>query len=178
MSQQQSAHSELHISDPLEFARREQRLEREVPVSMLPRYAAGLVGAEQVPVRFEVRGEWVSNVLGNGGQAFLVLDIHAEPTLRCQRCLSGLSLPLDIASRLLLVPPGREMPDEDLEEDDFDPIAAEPDLNVLALVEDELLLALPLAPRHENCDTPHPRVEDDSASPFAALAKLRGAGNK
>ena len=42
---------------------------------------------------------------------------------------------------------------------------------------DELLLGLPIAPRHEKCEAPNPRGPDDSASPFAALAKLRGTGS-
>ncbi|MBB4010888.1 uncharacterized metal-binding protein YceD (DUF177 family) [Niveibacterium umoris] len=80
--------------------------------------------------------------------------------------------------RFLLVPPGEVIPDDELEEDSFDAIAAERNLDVLALIEDELLLALPISPRHEVCDTPQPRERDDSASPFAALASLRGAGKK
>lgn len=47
------------------------------------------------------------------------------------------------------------------------------DLDVLALVEDELLLGLPIAPRHEKCETPDPRGTDDSVA-LHALAKLRG----
>ena len=48
------------------------------------------------------------------------------------------------------------------------------------LIEDELLLALPLVPRHEQCPEPLPRafVEDDPAidpadNPFAVLAALK-----
>ena len=53
-------------------------------------------------------------------------------------------------------------------------------LGVPELIEDELLLALPLVPRHDVCPAPLPRafVEDDPATdpadnPFAALAALK-----
>ena len=65
-------------------------------------------------------------------------------------------------------------------ETEDDVLALTPTLDLLALVEDELLLALPLVPRHEVCLQPLPRalVDDDPAvasadNPFAALAALK-----
>jgi len=46
--------------------------------------------------------------------------------------------------------------------------------DLLALVEDEVLLALPLVPRHENCDPPVKAGVDEEISPFAVLRQLRG----
>jgi uncharacterized protein len=46
-------------------------------------------------------------------------------------------------------------------------------MDVLALVEDEIVLAVPIAPRHESCDAPRPSDGVKKESPFAALAKLR-----
>ena len=53
-----------------------------------------------------------------------------------------------------------------------------------ALIEDELLLALPLVPRHDDCPsrcrapapTPTRRAEERPQHPFAALAALRRKG--
>jgi uncharacterized metal-binding protein YceD (DUF177 family) len=59
----------------------------------------------------------------------------------------GLRHVLRIKSRLQLVGPGEEWPDEDLADDSADAIEAEKELAVLSLVEDEVLLALPIAPR-------------------------------
>ena len=170
MSHQSAASRRVYIPDPLEFSRREERIEGEVLLASLARLRDSL--ADSVgSARFVVAGEGVEK------DRFLVLRVEADTVLQCQRCLQSLAWPLSLEARLLLVPPGREMPDEGLEEDNFDPILAERDLDVLALVEDELLLGLPIAPRHEKCETPNPRGPDDSASPFAALAKLRGAGS-
>lgn len=158
-----------YIPDPLEFSRRGESLEGEIPLAALGRLQDALMDSSGT-AHFVVRGESFEK------DRFLVLEVEADPVLQCQRCLQSISWPISLETRFLLVPPGREMPDEGLEEDDFDPIRAERDLDVLAFVEDELLLALPIAPRHEECETPDLRGADDSASPFAALAKLRGTG--
>ena len=60
-------------------------------------------------------------------------------------------------------------------------LALEPALDLQSLVEDELLLALPLVPRHEVCPEPLPLEPEPAAPaaahPFAALAALkRGPG--
>ena len=50
-------------------------------------------------------------------------------------------------------------------------------LDLPMLLEDELLLALPLVPRHDVCPEPLPRAFRDEADaaerPFAALAALK-----
>lgn len=154
------------LPDPLEFARRGESLSGEVALAALPRLADVLAAPSGV-ARFEVRGESM------GRDRFLLLAIVAEPKLRCQRCLGSMGWPLTLDSRLLLVPPGQSLPDDELEDDSSDPIVAERDLDVFALVEEELLLGLPIAPRHKVCETPHGHEQDEKASPFAVLARLR-----
>jgi uncharacterized protein len=61
--------------------------------------------------------------------------------------------------------------DDDCEEDLLSP---SPDLTVQSLLEDELLLAMPLVPRHDRCDSPIELAADpDLPHPFAALAGLK-----
>ena len=79
-----------------------------------------------------------------------------------------------IRNRLLLLRPGEEVPEDDLENDEVDALEVEPRTDVLALVEDELLLALPLVPRHEACEAPVKAGGDEEISPFAVLRNLRG----
>jgi hypothetical protein len=43
-------------------------------------------------------------------------------------------------------------------------------------IEEELLLALPLAPTHENCSMPAAQENGDERSPFAALKGLKPRG--
>jgi uncharacterized protein len=71
------------------------------------------------------------------------------------------------------VPPGQSWPDDELAEDGFDAIAAEMEMALLPLIEDEVLLALPIAPRHQTCKLPAAYIECNGPSPFAVLGQLK-----
>lgn len=106
-------------------------------------------------------------------RAWLELKVSGEIELICQRCLTGVSFPVQIISRLQLMSPGQVWPDEDLTDDRIDAIDADEALAVLLLAEDEVLLALPIAPMHESCEPPEAADKEQEPSPFAALAALR-----
>jgi uncharacterized protein len=80
----------------------------------------------------------------------------------------------NVQNRLLLLRSGEELPENELENDAVDALEVEPLTDLLALVEDEVLLAMPLVPRHENCEPPVKAGVDDEISPFAVLRQLRG----
>jgi uncharacterized protein len=155
------------IINSLAFAREGKRLNGRIPLSELPRLANVLVDTDGV-VDCEIAGEQ-----DRDGPAYLVLRLAGSLTLRCQRCLETVVEPLAVTNRFLLVPPGQPWPDEELAEDAFDAIAAEKEMALLPLIEDEVLLALPIAPRHKTCDAPVPFVEENEPSPFAVLRKLK-----
>jgi uncharacterized protein len=46
-------------------------------------------------------------------------------------------------------------------------------LDLTPLLEEEILLALPIAPRHERCEPPAAAAASKEASPFAQLARLK-----
>jgi uncharacterized protein len=91
-----------------------------------------------------------------------------------------MTVPLHVGRRFFFVP-GEEAAaalDEDSEDD---VLALTPSFDLHVLVEDELLLALPIVPRHDVCPVPVPLVFEDDGSaaepadhPFAALAALKG----
>ena len=107
----------------------------------------------------------------------LQLEVSGTISLSCQRCLGAIPFDLDVDSLLELVPEGEEMSQDELEDDtrDFLPVARE--LNVAELVEDEILLALPVAPRHEKCSLPGAADAGERENPFAVLAGLKGKPN-
>lgn len=107
------------------------------------------------------------------GKNWLELGVKGTLRLACQRCLEGLDYPVEVETRLLLVPSGQPWPDEELAEDGFDAIAADEEMTVASLVEDEVLLALPLSPMHDVCAATLPHANESEPSPFAALAKLK-----
>ena len=111
---------------------------------------------------------------GEDGMLCLWLSVSGELRLTCQRCLQALLLPLQVESRLLLVPSGASWPDEELADDGADAIEALTEQSLASLVEEEVLLALPLAPRHESCALPAVGGADTRpASPFAALVRIK-----
>jgi uncharacterized protein len=155
------------VIDSLEFARAAGRFEGRVAVAEFDRLAE-LIGNSSGALDCTVLGERDSE-----GQSYLVVRVAGELELRCQRCLKSLFWSVSLSSRLLLVAPNTDWPDDDLAEDECDAIGAEKALPLLPLLEDEVILALPLSPRHEMCDPPVPDGEDRESSPFAALAKLK-----
>jgi uncharacterized protein len=109
----------------------------------------------------------------------LHLQVSGRLGLRCQRCLGEVGFECAIDSRLLLMPPGvpsSEWPEDELEADDYDAIPANREMALLELVEEEVLLALPVVPRHAECRFPADvgaEEEESESSPFAALAGLK-----
>jgi len=165
--------SDVYI-DSLEFARGGRRMAGVVAVGSLRRLA-DVLADDQGDLNWSVRGEVATDNVGQR-QAYLVIEVSGEIRLVCQRCLTALPYHLSIESRLLLVPPGKSWPEEDLEDatdESPDPIEALVEQPLLDLVEDEVLLALPIAPRHESCSVPAHDDGKAAASPFAKLAQLK-----
>lgn len=142
-------------------------LDRSVGLDELPRLA-DLLGATTGRLSVRLFG-WRDEE----GKSWLQLAITGDPVLCCQRCLGGVRFPLAITSRLQLIAPGEDWPDDDLVDDSADAIAADKALALVSLIEDEVLLALPIAPRHEHCESPGANIDVPAASPFAALAALK-----
>jgi len=119
-----------------------------------------------------------------GGQPepWLALTAQACVRLPCQRCLQDFDLPLRIARSYRFVADEALAAalDADAEED---VLALPKRLDLHELLEDELLLALPLVPMHENCPEPltagvatlepEANAAPDRAHPFAALQSLK-----
>ena len=103
---------------------------------------------------------------------------RTELRLRCQRCLEAMPYPVDVRFRLAVVQSAGEA--ERLPEA-LDPLLiSEGRLRVADVVEDELLLSLPLVPKHapEHC-APHgdgsagPRETTATAGPFSMLGAIK-----
>jgi len=105
------------------------------------------------------------------GRPALAVTVAGSVAMTCQRCLEPVSVPVNIAVELELRESQREI---ELADDDVDRALASKTMDVVALVEDEVLLDLPMSPRHETCEA---AAVGDSAvartNPFAALAKER-----
>jgi len=178
--------------DVAAFCRDGGELSGELPLQALPRLAESVLrcadGAAEPPVQWRAEGSLLP-VTGGAPQHLLDLSVRARPMFECQRCLQPVALPLDVRRRVRFVA-GEETAARLDEELDDDVLALVPRLDLPALIEDELLLALPLVPRHDECpELPaalRPTAEggeagnggengegDARSHPFAALAELR-----
>ena len=155
------------VVDGLEFARLGRRLAGKVPIRALSRLADQLADGDG-EIAWELRGE-----RDEEGRAFLCLQLSGKLRLRCQRCLGSVDEALAVTSRLLLIEPGHAWPDEELAEDGFDAVEAGKEMALAPMIEEEVLLALPIAPTHGTCDQPLSSHEEHEPSPFAVLAKLK-----
>jgi len=153
------------------FAREGRVLEGILAVSGLERLHDLLVEVSG-NVSFRLRG-----FKSERGELMLHVQVGGMIPLACQRCLKAIPFELDVDSLLEIVPEGADMSQDELEDDtrDFLPLAGE--LYVAELVEDEILLALPVAPRHEKCGLPGAADAGERINPFAVLAGLKGKPN-
>ncbi|MDR2364831.1 MAG: YceD family protein [Zoogloeaceae bacterium] len=115
----------------------------------------------------------LSGVTGDQGQARLRLQVTGRLLLVCQRCLGAAAYDLRIDRLLELAPEGSAPTQEEMEDDNVDILPLDGALAVDALVEDEVLLSLPIAPRHAECALPAAAAGDARANPFAALVALK-----
>lgn len=104
----------------------------------------------------------------------LRLKIAGHLLLPCQRCLKALDYDLTIDTVLRLVPEAAldaEMSDDP---DEPDCIVASAELDLTALIEDELLMALPAYPRHEDvgCNNVEGKAGTSKLSAFSVLSEL------
>ena len=163
--------------DVMAFCRHDGRLRGDGPLSAMPRLAAGvqalLPGAQ---ASWSAQGS-LRPVTGGPAEVWLHLQGRAEVRLECQRCLQSMTQALEVDRRFRFV--RHEAEAAALDEHSEDDVLALPQrLDLHELLEDELILALPIVPRHEVCPQALPRAIEPEAepapNPFAALAALRG----
>ncbi len=94
-------------------------------------------------------------------------ELHGAVVLTCQRCMQPVSIEVDDSFQVLIVEEER-----DDEPGGYEPVVAKPSrLDLRWLAEEQVLLALPLVPMHENEDCAEntaPAAAEESASDEAA----------
>lgn len=128
----------------------------------------------------EVSGEvsWhLEGFKGERGESLLRLTVGGIIPLACQRCLEAIAFELDVDRLLEVIPVSADVSQDELEDDSRDFLPVEKELDVAELIEDEILLSLPVAPRHDRCGLPGASGIGERVNPFAALAGLKGKPN-
>lgn len=157
--------------DALKLADAGGELGGEVDPAQLPRLADRVVAGEGA-----ARIVWrIAGGHDAQGHPALTLRLDGVAFMICQRCLRPFAVPVAQETALLLARNEHELVRLDAEEPEV-VLAGEP-LDPLTLVEDELLLSLPFAPRHDEAKCGAAAVAgpvaQDADKPFAKLAALR-----
>ncbi|MEY5101058.1 MAG: hypothetical protein RJA36_3777 [Pseudomonadota bacterium] len=179
------------------LAQKDETLSGRAPLSAFARLSEGLpeFAAALAPVAWSARAQWrqplgtlaveAASAVMAEPQLWLQLQVSAEVPQTCQRCLSPYvqAVEVDRWFRFVATEAIALAEDDDSEED---LLVLEPRFDLLALVEDELLMELPLVPMHDECpEAPRmstgelPESEpQDKPNPFAALAALKARSGK
>lgn len=155
-------------------------VEGRLPLAALTRLRDSLVDTEG-EVRFSL--DFAQDTLR---VPYVELKIDAELPLLCQRSLQRFLFPVSIVQRLGLIHSGtgREEADEAGLPEGYEPLLMPEDgmLQTAELVEDELILAVPVVPLMPGTesmggDWPAEEAEQERVNPFAALSALKNKSN-
>jgi uncharacterized protein len=159
------------VIDAFEFCRNSGYREGVTPVAEMTRLAADCADPSG-EITWSIQGGQTKQ-----GYPSMTLSVEGEVNLVCQRCLGPFAYHIDSSTMLVL---GKDDADADeieevLDDESIDVIVGSHEADLRQLLEDEALLALPQAPKHEVC--PDTKLIDslksDKVSPFAALKSLK-----
>jgi uncharacterized protein len=155
------------VIDAFEFCRNGGYREGVTPVAEMTRLAADCAD-DSGALRWSMQGSETRQ-----GYPALTLEVAGPVKLVCQRCLQPLEFELDSSTMLVLGKDDEEADsiEEILDDESIDVIVGSHACDIRQLLEDEALLALPQAPKHEVC--PDSKLLDalkaEKVSPFANL---------
>ena len=153
------------VIDGFEFASAGESLQGLWPIRDFPRLH-DMLAAHEGDVAYEVDG-----VRDDHGRPGLRVRAQALLQLRCQRCLEALAFEVRADELLVLAATQAEIDAEPPGVHSADRVVGAKEMAVRDLIEDELILALPYAPRHESCSA---RASQDGAEKTSPFAGLRG----
>lgn len=125
-----------------------------------------MLASDAGEVAYEIDG-----VRDERGRPGLRIRVRGTLQLRCQRCLEAMPFEVRADETLVLAGTLAEIHAEPAHAHAPDRVVAGKEMPVRDLVEDELILALPYAPRHESCTA---RPSPDAAGKTSPFAGLRG----
>ena len=163
-----------HAFDVFEFARSGRQAAGAVRLSQLPRML-NEVPAE-APERdslftWQLEGSTQPELQDDGTEAaqpYLRLALHGAAWLDCQRCLAPYEQHFDVEATYRLVATEEEAEEFPLDEDELDVIVGSRQFDLVELIEEELLLSLPLVPKHDVCPQVHESLVSGAAGEHAS----------
>lgn len=158
--------------NPGVFAADRLSLQGELPLAELDGrvWSHEYLADRQARVRFRLQGG-----TDRLRRPFLDLHIQCGLPLICQRCMRPMPFEIDENAHIVLFADEAALDAAMLADEDLEGMPLVGKLDVRTLVEDQVLMAMPYAPRHENCTSGAVEiVNQDKPNPFAVLAGLKG----
>ncbi|MDO8387055.1 MAG: YceD family protein [Polaromonas sp.] len=166
------------------FAQTGEPLVERTPLATMERLAQEIHGpAPDLAINWRANAELRART-GAEDDVWVHLEATTSLPLTCQRCMTAVATPLEIDQWYRFVADEDiAMAEDDASEEDL--LVMAPQFDLLAVVEDELLMALPLVPMHETCPeapvfsageaelAPPDGEVEAKPHPFAALAQLK-----
>lgn len=107
---------------------------------------------------------------------FLELTATADMPLLCQRCMKPMPFRLNETDRIVLFADEAHLDEAMFADEELEGMLITKTLDVRELIEDQILMALPFAPRHEDCSNISlEHVNQDKPNPFAVLKGLKNS---
>jgi len=154
------------VIDGFEFASAGASKQGIWPLGDFPRLR-DLLAAHAGEVAYELDG-----VRDRRGLPGLRVRVRGTLQLRCQRCLEAMPFEVQTDATLVLAGTLAEIYAEPADAHAEDRVVAGKEMPVRDLIEDELILAVPYAPRHESCIGRPATDAQGKPSPFAGLRGL------
>ncbi|PIT42156.1 YceD family protein [Snodgrassella alvi] len=159
------------LIDTATFTREQQQLSGQLQLQALDRrvWSHELLAQRDGVIQYKASGG-----IDRWQRPFIDISIEGELKLVCQRCLQAVSWTLNDQSRVVLFA-SEQLLDEAMAADEtLEGMVWSAEYNLTALLEDQILMAIPVAPRHEDCDhTLATKTNQDAGNPFAKLAGLK-----
>jgi uncharacterized protein len=154
------------VIDGFEFASAGATQQGRMPLSGFPRLR-DLLASDAGEVAYEVKG-----LRDAQGRPSLRVSVRGVLMLRCQRCLEALRFEVNEEEMLVLAATQDEIDADPVDIQKPDRVLAGKAMALRELIEDELILAVPSAPRHEDCSASADAGSQEGLSPFAGLRGL------
>ncbi|MGI4857852.1 MAG: DUF177 domain-containing protein, partial [Janthinobacterium lividum] len=119
-------------------------------------------------VRGETRREVRRDAAGNGGaltttshtvsQPYLTLEARGRSWLECQRCMQALAFPIEIDTVYRVMDTEAEADALALDDSEIEVIVGSANFDLIDLIDEEVVLSLPMVPKHDVCPAVHASV--------------------
>lgn len=166
--------------DVFEFARSGRQAAGGLRISQLPRLSNEVPAdarEREASFTWQAEGSTQPELQDDGSEApqpYLRLAVHGSAWLECQRCLAPYEQSFDVDATYRLVETEEEAEAYPLDDDELDVIVGSRQFDLVDLIEEELLLSLPLVPKHDVCPQVHESLSSGAGGELAGEAGEAG----